>query len=103
MLKIVKKPAAEAKAEVPAEVKGEPKAGTTAKSSVTEFSAIPLMSVVSIEVGYSHKLPNEDWVKVGIRLDVPAKNEDIDKVYAYAKEWTDGKLSAAVEEITSGE
>jgi hypothetical protein len=106
MLKIVKKPPAEAKAEAsPA----EPKEGKTSKASVKAIEgaamleSFPPMCVVSVEVGYSHKLPSEDWIKVGVRLDIPCKYEDIDKMYDYAKGWTDAKLNASVEEITAGE
>ncbi len=106
MLKIIKKPAAEkpvAEDAAPA----EKTSGKISKATVKEMSAVegmamlPPMCVVSLEVGYSHKLPSEDWIKVGIKLDVPAKYEDIDKVFAYAKEWTDEKLNAAVAEITA--
>jgi hypothetical protein len=107
MLKIIKKPETAkttADSANAAEDKGSGK--TTSKALVSEgfatLQGFPPMCIVSLEVGYSHKLPSEDWIKVGIKLDIPAEYKDIDKVFAYVKEWTDAKLNAAVEEITAG-
>ncbi len=107
MLKIVKKPAAPVEDTKKASDAGEgvamnKSAGKVAAGELKSFDPIPPMCVVSITVGYSHKLANDDWIKSDIRLDVPAKYEDIDKVFDYVKEWTDAKLNAFVSEVTSG-
>jgi hypothetical protein len=109
VLKIIKKPAAPVedikKADKAAAADGSGNtAGATSKSSVKEIGPATLMAqepmcMVSLMVGYSHKLPNEDWVKIEIKLEIPAKHEDIDKAHDYIKEWTDAKLNDKVTEI----
>lgn len=100
VLKIIKKPA-EAKAEDKAVDKAEKNTKAVVSEGQTGFTAIAPMCMVGITVQYSHKMPNEDWVKVGIKLEVPAEHAKIDEVYNYVKEWTDTKLNAAVAEITA--
>ncbi len=100
MLKIVKKPSTAETAVAGAQ------AGTNQIPSIAKVSegtllgTIP-MATVHLQVKYSHKLPSDDWISVEIGLDLPCKHDEIDKMHLYAKDWTDAKLNAAVEEITS--
>jgi len=70
---------------------------------VTELKAFEPMCYVEVEFGYSHKLKSEDWAKFGVKLSMPAKSADINKVFDYIKAWGDEKLNAAVEELLSAE
>jgi len=101
MLKIVKKPTA------PAEAESQPTEGKSLKAKVsegvTELKAFEPMCYVEVEFGYSHKLKSEDWAKFGVKLSMPAKSADINKVFDYIKAWGDEKLNAAVEELLSAE
>ncbi len=101
MLKIVKKPSTAETAVAGAQ------AGTNQISSIAKVSegatvmGMMPMATVHLQVKYSHKLPSDDWISVEIGLDLPCKHDEIDKMHLYAKDWTDAKLNAAVEEITS--
>ena len=102
MLKIVKKPAAAEATTADANVKtvGAGQSTSGAQGMGLLQGQIP-MATVHLQVKYSHKLPSEDWISVEIGLDLPCKHDEIDKMHAYAKEWTDAKLNLAVEEITA--
>lgn len=105
VVKIVK-PTGKALLEKKTSKKGQTVSEQTTEEEVASPKSEPIEAspcMVECSMSYTHNLGDYNSLKMGVRLSIPAKHDEINDVYDFAKEWVEERLNAMVAENTKGE